>query len=88
MFAIFTDISVFDVWHETIKTELGYPLYGKNEATKEIDTQHPITEFTIAKLNPNDPRVIAWVGTHIAGLEIINPENPEWVGWFPVQEHP
>jgi len=88
MFAIFDDLNVFDTWHSAIKIELGYPIYGKNEQTGEIDKTHAITEFTVAKINPDDPRVIAWVGTHITNLEIISPDNPLWVGWFPVQEHP
>ncbi len=82
-------METFNVWHDEIKIKLNYPLYGKNELTDEIDLTHPITEFTSALINPDDPRVIANVEDETEGLTlVIREEYPQWVSpiWIPVDQ--
>jgi hypothetical protein len=79
MFAIFDNLDIFDSWHQKIKLQLNYPVYGSNALTGEIDYENPTTEYTQAKINSKDPRVIAWVGNQTDGLEIVNTEDySEW----------
>jgi len=86
-YAIFDNMETFNVWESAIKIKLDYPIYGRNELTGEIDLTHPITEFTSALINPNDPRVIANVLDETEGLTlVIREEYPEWVSpaWIPI----
>ena len=86
-YAIFDDMETFNVWHAEVKTKLNYPIYGRNESTGKIDKKYPITEFTFALINPNDPRVIANVMDETEGLTlVIREEYPEWVSpnWIPI----
>ena len=79
MFAIFDNLNTFDTWHQDIKIKLQFPLIGINAATNEPNLDNLTTEYTQAKINKNDIRVIAWVGNEKDGLEIINPEDyPAW----------
>ena len=82
MFAIFKDLESFNTWHEGVKTKLNYPLYGKNLSTGEIDLINATTEYTSARTNKNDLRIIAWVGNENEGLDLIDPKDLEWSAWF------
>ena len=82
MFAIFKNLETFEIWHNAIKEKLNYPLIGTNVATGEIDPINITTEYTYAKFNKLDLRVIAWVGDEQEGLQIINPRDTEWSNWF------
>jgi len=81
MFAIFDSIDEFNTWHSAIKIKLGYPLFGKNALSGEIDLLHPTTEYTAPKLNVNDIRIVAWVGDESAGLTLIDIENDMYKKW-------
>jgi hypothetical protein len=42
-------LEAFNTWHNALCLELGYPIYGINEATGEIDPQsQPTTTYTSA----------------------------------------
>lgn len=82
MFAVFPTLKVFDNWHNEICLELGYPLVGVNQLTGEPDLENVISYFTEARINPNDSRVIAYVGEQSAGLTLIDPSAEEWADWF------
>lgn len=41
----------FDAWHDEIRSRLGYPLEGYNQATGELDETAPLTtDYTSVKL--------------------------------------
>lgn len=81
MWAIFDTMEIFDTWHTAVKEEIGYPIYGHNVETGEIDYENPTTEYTSPVTCEEDPRVIAWVGDRIQGLTIINKNDYPW--FFP-----
>lgn len=83
MYAIFQSRAVFDAWHDGVKSMLGFPLIGVNQATGEPDLEHITSQFTEPLLNDNDPRVIANVGDKTEGLTVINHNDAEWADWFP-----
>jgi hypothetical protein len=82
MFAVFENLESFDNWHNSVLEKLDYPLVGHNAATDLPDNEHLITKYTEARINKNDPRVIAWVGEETEGLEIIDETDSEWSDWF------
>jgi hypothetical protein len=82
MFAIFDNVEIFDAWHDTIKSNLGYPIFGTNQATGELDTDHAITEYTFPNKADGDDRVIAWVGELSQNLTLIDPLDVMWQAWF------
>lgn len=73
MFAIFTNLEEFNLWHESIKRKLEYPFHGRNAATGELDTETLITDYTAARTVESDDRVIAWVGDETQNLTLVNP---------------
>jgi hypothetical protein len=81
MFAIFDNLETFNSWHQSIKLKLNYPLYGSNVLTGEIDYENPTTEYTQAKINSNDSRVIAWVGDETVGLSLIDIDDETYKNW-------
>lgn len=83
MYSVFDSIESFDLWHNEIKTKLGFPLYGTNQETGEINYNSPTTEFTEPMINLNDERVIANVFESVYGLNIIDENLEEWSDWFP-----
>ena len=86
MFAIFDTLDIFNTWHTTMKASLGYPLYGFNQATNDLDQSNAITEYTTAYTNNNDKRVIAWVGDLNQDLTIIDENDIKWQSWFPAKD--
>jgi hypothetical protein len=82
MFALFTSIQDFTNWHNEVCLRLGYPIVGVNQLTNEPDLENVITDFTDARINPNDSRVIAYVGDESTGLTTIDPSAAEWADWF------
>jgi len=80
-YAIFDNMETFNVWHDGIKTKLNYPIYGKNEATSKVDKKHPITEFALPLVNPDDPRIVANVEDETEGLTLVIRE--EYAAWLP-----
>jgi hypothetical protein len=82
MFALFESIEDFESWHDEVRERLGYPLIGLNQLTGEPDLENTTTDFTNARLNPTDSRVIAFVGEQSVGLTVIDPSAEEWADWF------
>jgi hypothetical protein len=82
MFALFDSIEDFDNWHNEVCERLGYPLTGLNQLTGEPDLENITTDFTNARLNPNDSRIIAFVGEESFGLTLIDQSSEEWADWF------
>ena len=79
MFAIFDSIDIFINWHENIKSILGYPIFGTNQSSGEIDYENPITNYSKPICCNNKEKVIAFVGEYIEGLKIIDPKDyPEY----------
>lgn len=81
MWAIFDSIESFELWHEAIKEKMGYPIYGENAETGEVDFDNPTTDYTSPVIHKEDPRVIAWVGDENEGLEII--DKADFPEYFP-----
>jgi hypothetical protein len=69
----------FDLWHDALCLQLGYPIYGVNEATGQIDeTTQPTTIYTNAFCVAD--KFIAIVGDdYLEGLTVteLRPPKPE-----------
>ena len=82
MFAVFSSLSDFNLWHNNIKIKLNYPLIGKNAFTGEDDLTILTTEYTKPLTIDNDNRVVCWVGDQIEGLQLIERYDAEYKPWF------
>ena len=83
-YAIFDDIDDFDIWHESVKGALGFPIQGVNAATGEPVPGVFATEYTEAVTHPDDGRVIC---TYSPAAQYtgstITPQEALDQGWFP-----
>jgi hypothetical protein len=85
MFAVFESMEEFEQWHDLVRLKLNYPLLGHNQATNEPDEEILITNFTSPRTAFGQDEVVAFVGDEIDGLLIIDPSDPDWLDWFPVE---
>jgi hypothetical protein len=61
----FNSIEAFNSWHDALCLSLGYPKYGKNQGTGEIDiTVPPVTAYTDA--HSVEDKWICWVDEEYA----------------------
>ena len=83
-FALFDDIDDFDIWHESVKGALGFPIQGVNAATGEPVPGVFATEYTEAVTHPDDGRVICTYSpaAQYTGATI-TPQEALDQGWFP-----
>jgi len=82
MYAIFDNIEKFNTWHYALKLKLNYPIIGVNASTGLPDEENLTTEYTNPLTNPNDSRIVAWVGEETHNLVLIEKSN--YLEWFEV----
>lgn len=82
MFAVFSSLSDFNLWHNDIKIKLNYPVIGKNAFTGEDDLTNLTTEYTKPLTIDEDSRVVCWVGDEIEGLHLIERYDAKYKPWF------
>ncbi len=83
-FALFDDIDDFDIWHESVKGALGFPIQGVNAATGEPVPGVFATEYTDPVIHPDDGRVICTYSpaAQYTG-DTITPQEAIDKGFFP-----
>lgn len=88
-FAIFDDVAAFDVWHESVKSALGFPMQCTNGATGEPVPGVFMTQYTDPVAHPEDARVICTYSpaAQYSGATI-TPEEALDDGFFPEPEPP
>jgi hypothetical protein len=70
-------LELFNAWHDALCLELGYPIYGINEATGEIDTStQPTTAYTDS-FQVADKTIATVQDQHCAGLTLTNLRPPK-----------
>ena len=75
----FNSLEDFNVWHDSLCTSLGYPKYGINQRSGEIDfTVPPVTAYT--EVNAVEDKWICWAEEEYAtGLTETTLRLPERV---------
>lgn len=86
VYAVFSDISAFDIWHESVKAEMGFPEFANSGKTGGININgHFQTEYTLPIQHLSNDCVMAGVSPVLAeGLELITHEEAIELGWFSV----
>jgi len=88
VYAVFSDISAFNIWHKSVKADMAFPEFGNYSQTGGIDVGGRFTtEYTLPNQHPTNDCVIAVVSPVLAeGLELITHEEATELGWFPVPD--
>ncbi len=83
-FALFDDIDDFDIWHESVKNALGFPIQGVSAQTGEPVPGVFATEYTDPVTHPDDGRVICTYSpaAQYTG-DTITPQEALDEGFFP-----
>ncbi len=83
VYAIFSDLASFAIWHESVNKSLGLPTFGNDSLTGGLAIGVPILQWCLPIPHPSNSCVLATATPSIAeGLELINHEQAIQFGWF------